>query len=260
MKAPSARSSIKPAVLIVGLYLSGMAAVSHAQTSAAATVVEADGAISVLRDAQEWALFAGDDVEVGQTIISGSDGWATLAVSDGSSFLVYPNSRVVFRKNPGSLRDLIDIFLGRVKVHIERLGGQPNPTRIYTPTAVISVRGTTFEVEVEDSEVTTVSVEEGLVGVRHKLIPSNKETLVSAGQSLIVDPYSPLAKSGMDGVKAAQIGEDALRVFASIWRRLGNRGGSGGGSGPTTGGGGSTTPLPTDEEAPAPPPAPPPPQ
>ncbi len=244
--------------MIVGLFLCGMGAPSYAQIDSAATVIEAEGSISVLRDAQEWALFEGDAVEVGQTIISGADGWATLAVSDGSSFLVYPNSRVVFRKNPGSLGDLIDIFLGRVKIHIERLGGEPNPTRIYTPTAVISVRGTTFEVAVEDNEVTTVSVEEGLVAVRHALMPSNRETLVSAGQSLIVDPYQPLAKSGVDGIRAAEFGEDALRVFASIWRRLGNRGGDGGGS--SSGGGGTPPPLPTDEEAPTPPPAPPPPQ
>ncbi len=208
---------------IVALYLAGMATTLCAQT-AAATVVEAQGSVSVLRDTQEWALFPGDAVDVGQTIVSGPDGWATLTVSDGSSFLVYPNSRVVFRKNPGNLRDLIDIFLGRVKIHIERLGGQPNPTRIFTPTAVISVRGTTFDVAVGEDEVTTVSVEEGLVGVRHKLLPSNDETLVPEGHSLVIDPYTPLAKSSMDGVQAAKMGEDALRIFASIWQRVSNQG------------------------------------
>ncbi len=157
-----------------------MAGIAYAQTGSAAQVVEAQGAVSLLRDNQEWALFPGDSVQLGQTIVTGPDGFATLAVSDGSSFLVYPDSRVVFRKNPGSLRDLIDVFLGRVKIHINRLGGEPNPTRVYTPTAVISVRGTTFEVSVDESEVTTVFVVEGSVGVRHQLLPSSRETVLEA--------------------------------------------------------------------------------
>ena len=88
----------------------------YAQANSAAQVVEAQGQVSPWRNNEEWALFPGDAVQLGQTIITGPDGFATLEVSDGSSFLVYPDSRVVFRTNAGSLRDLIDIFLGRVKI------------------------------------------------------------------------------------------------------------------------------------------------
>lgn len=232
-----------------------MAGLAYAQTGAAAQVVEAQGAVSLLRDNQEWALFPGNLVQLGQTITTGPDGFATLEVSDGSSFLVYPDSKVIFRKNPGSLRDLIDVFLGRVKIHINRLGGEPNPTRVYTPTAVISVRGTTFEVSVDDSEVTTVFVVEGSVGVRHQLLPSSRETVLEAGQSLVVDPLVPLAKAGVDGSGIAHAAEDVVRVAASLWRRIG-RGSPGGGSG-SGAGGGTTPPLPTDERAPDPPPPPP---
>ncbi len=247
------------ALLLCMLCTAGLA---YAQTpSAAAQVVEAQGSVSLLRDNQEWALFPGDSVQLGQTIITGPDGFATLQVSDGSSFLVYPDSKVVFRKNPGSLRDLIDLFLGRVKIHINRLGGEPNPTRVYTPTAVISVRGTTFEVSVDESEVTTVFVVEGSVGVRHQLLPSSRETVLEAGQSLTVDPLVPLAKAGVDGAGIANAAEDIVRVAASLWRRLGGRGSSGGGAGvPGSGGGGPQPPLPTDEKAPEAPPPPPPPQ
>ena len=97
-------------------------------------------------------------------------------VSDGSTFEVYPNSRVVFRANPSNLKDLLDLLLGRVKVHIQKLGGQPNNNRVTTPTAVISVRGTVFDVTVEDQESTLVAVEEGLVEVRHALLGSSPET------------------------------------------------------------------------------------
>lgn len=236
-----------------------MVAPLHAQTSTAAEVIEAQGQVSLWRDGQEWALFPGNSVQLGQTIITGEDGFATLEVYDGSSFLVYPDSRVVFRKNPGSLRDLIDVFLGRVKIHINRLGGEPNPTRVYTPTAVISVRGTTFDVSFDAEEITTVSVYEGSVGVRHQLLPSGGETVLEEGESLQVYPLAPLAKNGVDGAGVAKVAEEVVRVAASLWQRLGGRPGSGGGTaspGGSTGGG--SPPLPTDEKAPDPPPPPPP--
>lgn len=224
--------------------------------ASAAQVAVAEGDVSVIRSDQVWALFSGNQVNVGETIVTGDDGFAQLTVEDGSSFLVYPNSRVVFRRNPGNLRDLIDLFLGRVKVYIQHLGDEPNPHRIFTPTAVISVRGTTFDVSIDADEVVTVGVEEGVVTVQHRLIPRNQETPVEAGQSLIIYPMVPLAKAGVDGVQAARVAGNLARIAASIWQRVGGGNGAGDGG---TGGGGSPGPLPGDEEAPAPPPPPPPP-
>ena len=165
---------------------------------AAAKVVTLTGQVSVLRDSQPWALNIGDSVQAQQVILTGPDGYAKLETSDGSTFEVYPSSNVIFRKNPGSLRDLLDLFVGRVKIHIQRLGGQPNPNRIMTPTAVISVRGTIFDVSVnDDDETTIVSVEEGAVEVRHALKPGSSK-IVNAGESLHVYRDEPLAKSLID--------------------------------------------------------------
>ncbi len=141
-------------------------------TDYAAKVITLTGQVSVLKDNQPWALNPGDSVQVRQIIISGPDGHASFQVSDGSTFEVFPNSTVVFRKNVPNWRDLLDVLVGRVRVHIQKLGNQPNPNRIYTPTAVISVRGTTFDVAVTDQdESTVVEVEEGEVAVQHALRP-----------------------------------------------------------------------------------------
>ncbi len=89
-------------------------------------------------------------------------------------------------RTPEVLQDLLDLFVGRVKIHIQRLGGQPNPNRILTPTAVISVRGTIFDVSIDDDDETTiVAVEEGSVEVRHALKPGAAK-IVNAGESLHV--------------------------------------------------------------------------
>src|SRR5579885_879754 len=169
----------------------------------AARVIELTGQVSVLKDTTPWALNVGDQVQVKQLIITGPDGQAKFQVSDGSTFDVYPNSRVIFRKNPPNWRDLLDVLVGRVKVHIEHLYG-PNPNRVQTPTAVISVRGTTFDVSVDDdSEATEVAVEEGVVDVRHAMLPGSAKTL-AAGETYIVYRNVPIASSRLDKAAIAK--------------------------------------------------------
>lgn len=224
----------------------------------AATVLTAVGQVSIIRDETPWVVFPGQAARVGETIVTGEDGFAELELSDGSRFQIFPNSQVVFRKNPGSLRDLVDVFLGRVKFHIQKITGGSPRYRIFTPTAVISVRGTTFDVNVDPDETTFVAVEEGAVGVTHRLLPSANEVTVAAGESIIVYANAPLAKA-VDKAKAVRLASDLARTAASIWNRLG-RSGSGSGGAPVPGGGGGGGPLPGDEPAPEPPPPPPAPQ
>jgi ferric-dicitrate binding protein FerR (iron transport regulator) len=241
--------------LALWLALAVLPGLLHAQFddgSNTATLVSAVGEISVLRSDSLWVLFPNDTVQPGETIITGADGFAEFRIADGSSFQVYPDSRVVFRKNPGTLRDLLDVFLGHVRIYIQHLGGRPNRHRVFTPTAVISVRGTIFDVSVDDTETTVIAVDEGTVGVSHRLLPNNAEIAVEAGESLIVYRDSPLAKAGIDKARAARIMEGMARAAASVWQRT--RGPAG--STPSGGGGGG---LPTDQpapEAPPPPPAP----
>ena len=232
----------------------------RAADPAAAEVLSAGGRVSVIRDSIEWALFAGSSVQVGELIVTGEDGFAHLQVADGSSFTVYPDSQVVFRKNPGNLKDLLDLFLGRIKVHIQKLGGGPNQQRVFTPTAVISVRGTVFDVSVDEDETTVVAVDEGLVGVSHRLLPANIEVEVPEGQSLIIYRNAPLAKARVDKSRAVAVADELARTLAYIWNRIGRRAGSS--SGGAAGGGlpgdvpAGGAPLPGDTPAPAPPPAP----
>jgi len=224
---------------------------------AAAHVITLDGQVSVLRDGEPWALNIGDKVQIQQVIVTGADGYAKFQVSDGSFFEVYPNSNVIFRKNPGNLRDLLDLIVGRVKIHIQKWGGQPNPNRVLTPTAVISVRGTTFDVAVDDDDETTlVTVEEGAVDVRHALKPGVTRT-VNAGESIQVYKNEPISQTFDKNELARRILHtmaDAARV-AIIQSRTP-------GLGTITripGGSGQTVPTPPPSVPPPPPPTAPPP-
>lgn len=239
----------------------------------AARVIQLTGQVSVLKDSTPWALQLGSTVNVRQVIMTGADGFAVFQVSDGSTFEVYPNSRVTFRANAGNWKDLLDIWLGRVKVHIEKIGGLPNNNKVNTPTAVISVRGTTFDVAVEDEDTTLVSVDEGIVDVQHRLLPTKDPRRLMQGDSLRVYRDQPLAQAN---VKKDALARGVLNAAQeAIYRILLRTSGSGGGSGipgGTTGGqplpgesgsGGSSNPAPpapsTSPTTTAPPPPPPPP-
>ncbi len=203
---------------------------------AAATAKTVDGRVSVLRDLQEWAIERGSKVKVQETIVTGKDGHALFEVSDGSTFEVFPNAKVVFRKNAGNWRDLLDIMLGRVRVQIEHIGNTPNPNKVLTPTAVISVRGTIFDITVnDDSEATLVEVEEGVVDVSHALLGSGNKRTLKAGESIVVYKNEPVAKK-LDKGNWAKVLLQAGFNATTIAMRPGV---GGGGVGAVGGGGGA---------------------
>jgi ferric-dicitrate binding protein FerR (iron transport regulator) len=224
----------------------------------AARVVQLTGQVSVLKDSAPWALSMGSLVQVRQVVVTGADGYAMFQLSDGSKFEVFPNSRVTFRANPSNWKDLLDLWLGRVKVHIERLsGGQPNHNRVRTPTAVISVRGTIFDVAVEDADSTLVSVDEGLVAVEHALLPSKEPKLVGQGEYIRVFKDQPLAQVSPN--RDAAIRQGLSAAVEALYRIILRNPTPGPGSAPVPGGGtGGGAPLPGDTDTTEPPPPPPP--
>jgi hypothetical protein len=230
-------------------------------TSYAAKVVTQSGQVSILKDSQPWALSIGEVVHVKDLIMTGADGHAVLQVSDGSTFEVFPNSRVLFRRNPPNWKDFLDVLVGRVRVHIEHLGSMPNPNRVLTPTAVISVRGTTFDVSVDDDDETTlVEVEEGQVEVQHALLPRGNPKVLSPGDTLRVYRNEPLEAGLIDkGTLARRILRSMVDAVTTMATRVPNSGTSGVGGiggGPSGGPVGDTTKVPPPPPPPSPPPLP----
>jgi ferric-dicitrate binding protein FerR (iron transport regulator) len=249
-------------VLLFAAALGVCAADVYAQSAVAARVLTLNGQVSVMRDNAPWALNIGDAVQPRQMVITGPDGFAEFQVSDGSKFQIFPNSHVIFRENPPNWGQLLDVLIGRIKVHIQKLGNQPNPNSVRTPTAVISVRGTVFDVVVEDDrETTLVSVDEGQVEVANITAPG-KSRLLNPGESIRVFKNVPLAKL----VDKGSVAQGALRAAAqAMYEVLFRTSRTGGGSPGTIGGGGGTIgqgdkPKPEPPADAPPPPPPPPPQ
>jgi ferric-dicitrate binding protein FerR (iron transport regulator) len=215
----------------------------RSQSKEAATVIEMEGQVSVMRGGQVPLFAKGTPgspaaqwgVRPKEEIVTGPDGHAVFQISDGSTFEVFPNSRVTFQGD-WSIEDMLQLILGKIRVQVEHRNG-PNHKRVQTPTAVISVRGTVFDVEVQDDEGTTyVAVEEGQVIVQHRLKQGSTKTL-NQNESLMIYANQPLAQAKPQGPGVGFWWDRAKNAMADIL--LNNPGGvipGKGGSIPGTGG------------------------
>lgn len=182
--------------LLLAVWASVCPQSASAQSKEVATVIELEGRVSVMRGG-EVALFLNNAVSPKEVIVTGPDGHAIFRIADGSTFEVFPNSRVAFQAQ-WTLEDMLEVILGKIRVQIEHRNG-PNKKKVSTPTAVISVRGTIFDIDVEDPDGTTlVSVEEGEILVKHRLQPGDPVVL-DPPNSLRIFPDQPLAKAAGQG-------------------------------------------------------------
>jgi hypothetical protein len=125
------------------------------------------------------------------TVLDTGDGRLVLVLrTDESEIIVQPHTRLVVKEPAPGNWDAIEILLGRVRAYIrKRTGGAP-PFQMGTPSAVIAVRGTRFDVEVNGRGVSEVDVFDGLVEVASSTIPGSS-VLVSPGFSTRVGMGTP---------------------------------------------------------------------
>jgi hypothetical protein len=123
-------------------------------------------------------------------IVTGKGGRLVLGLLDGSQAIVAQQTTVVIKDLSQSPRTLFKVIRGKARIHIEKLGGQPNPYRVNTPTAVIAVRGTLFDVLVEENE-TQVYLHEGEVTVSNPVVPDEAVFLVAGQMTRVWAQGSP---------------------------------------------------------------------
>lgn len=112
-----------------------------------------------LSAARGLSLAAGTEVNTG-------NGKLLLHLTDGSEVLLGPHTRLILTQPSAVDWKYLQLIIGRIRVEVQkRLGGAPS-FQIGTPSAVISVRGTRFLVEVNRRGITEVDVEEGMVELR----------------------------------------------------------------------------------------------
>jgi hypothetical protein len=172
----------------------------RAQDLASARVLSVEGQVEIRRrpsdqpQIQTIAFRVNDELKAGDTIITGRKGRLVLGLSDGSQAVIAQQTTVVIKDLSQSPRTLFNVVRGKTRVYIEKLGGRPNPYRVNTPTAVIAVRGTIFDVLVEEDE-TQVFLHEGEVEVTSKMAP-DRPVFLFAGQMTRLTSQRPPAIPG----------------------------------------------------------------
>jgi hypothetical protein len=218
--------------------LAGIAGAQSASTEARATSVTGHALVLNGNGQPPFALTRGFGLNPGDAVDTRGGGRVVIELNDGSMVVVQPESLVVLKdfRAAGSLRELFEITLGRVRVKINHFGGRPNPYRMNSPTASIAVRGTEFSVAVDAQGDTQVEVYEGAVEVA-SLTDPDQSALIEAGRGVLVRPgqdfrlFVPAAgprDMGERGpVGPAEPGDDRdRRAFAAYqppWARLENR-------------------------------------
>lgn len=172
---------LQPALLLLILSTGAAGVPGQSAQAQSVRVAQVSGATALTHSGAVAALKPNDRVRPGDEIATDANSAALLRLSDGSTVEVYPSSRVVFQDaSHTAWRNFLEVWFGTVKIHIEKLSGRPNPKSVTTPTAIIAVRGTIFDVRVDQEATTQVGVEEGLVSVAELGAPQ-AEVFVSPG-------------------------------------------------------------------------------
>lgn len=159
---------------------------AHAQQLVAAKILSVDGPVEIRRAPAMGATLKKinfkphDQLNAGDRIVTGWRGRLVLGLTDGSQAIIGEQTTVEIKDLGRSPRELFHVLRGKTRIYIEKLGGKPNPYRINTPTAVIAVRGTLFDVIAKKNE-TEVFVYEGEVAVSRLNAPEQL-VILSAGQ------------------------------------------------------------------------------
>ncbi|GAC1670181.1 MAG: hypothetical protein PVS2B2_00520 [Candidatus Acidiferrum sp.] len=99
------------------------------------------------------------------TILDTGNGKLLLRLNDGSEVMVRAHTKLQVLQPSLSDPNYFQLLLGRIRALVSKRTGGAMPFELGTPSAVIAVRGTQFDVEVNPRNVTEVDVVDGLVEV-----------------------------------------------------------------------------------------------
>jgi hypothetical protein len=175
------KSKITLTIVFLALYCACAAAQQAPATAnapyAGATISDFKGKVSIQLPAQAFAAPVRGEVLPPDTTVNTDEGRLLLKLSDGSDVLVRPHTKLLLKQPEASGWKYFQLMIGRVRTQIQkRMGGSP-AFQIGTPSAVISVRGTKFDVEVDRRGFTEVDVDEGVVEL---------EAVTGRGQSVMI--------------------------------------------------------------------------
>jgi len=182
---------IAAVALSINLAIAGQ----HAAKIGKAVVVE--NSVDLITDQGAFEIVVGTDIRTRQTVNTGENSSSQFTMSDDTRLAVGPNSQLlldefVYDPNPSNRK----VVLKSLKGALRFVTGK-NPSNTYTintPTAVIGVRGTMFDIYINDNGETVVGLLKGKVNV---CPPGSRQCqdLQTAGRFLSIDRQGRIRKA-----------------------------------------------------------------
>lgn len=148
---------------------------------AGAIVSDWKGGVQVQLPGAQLTPPARGEVLPEESVIDTRDGRLLLTLpADESQILVQPKTRIVLHQPSPNNWNSLELLLGRIRAFIQKRTGGAPPFQLGTPSAVIAVRGTRFDVDVDKKGTTEVDVLDGIVEVSGLSVP-NKSVLITPG-------------------------------------------------------------------------------
>jgi antitoxin component YwqK of YwqJK toxin-antitoxin module len=156
------------------------------------------GGASVLRDGQLQTLAVGDPIFEGELVVTDELGRIQTQTPDGSVLTIAPNTSVLIERvsdEAGIIRRIrTDLLNGQIRV--EAVNDPDRELEVRTPNIAMGIRGTIFEVTVDEIDGlprSRIVVEEGLVEVTE--FESGNSSLLGAGESISITASPPFEYS-----------------------------------------------------------------
>ncbi|MBI5622211.1 MAG: FecR domain-containing protein [Elusimicrobia bacterium] len=180
------------------------------------TMVQGQAAVLNKESAEEVPAQEGMPLEQGDTVRTGPDGKAELALSPESVIVLGPNSSITLNDMKPKAT-VLGLDLGSLVAKLRWQGSPGWRMDVITPTAVAAVRGTEFGLSVLETGETTVGVfEEGKVAVRAKDAPAVEETMLEPRQEVHVTKGPGLPTETREGRSFLSVtGLSRLKPFES---------------------------------------------
>jgi FecR protein len=154
-------------------------------------VTDVSGAVQIQRGTTTLIATPGMQLQVGDRIVTGSDGLAKVLFSDGSTLEIADSSNLVIDQHFATTTHL-SVSVGRVRAFVNRTIGASTPEfEVHTPNAVAAARGTLFDVGFTLPATTNVSVSEGIVHLANINNLSGGIDVLAGYQSSVVGEASP---------------------------------------------------------------------
>src|ERR1035438_10450988 len=156
--------------MLIALMMAGVFIVTAPQQQAvlpvvSALVTEVKGEVTFISPQGAPVNALRETPLTAESKIETAKGSVLLELQDGSQVLVKGHSSVVLKAPNEGKGFFLEQFLGQIIVKAQKRMGETPSFRMGTPSAVITVRGTRFLVEVNKKHKTYVNVFEGVVEV-----------------------------------------------------------------------------------------------